>query len=259
MSDFEADNGTTVPGSVDKVRVEGEAAPAEMPSATKLLADMEKLIDQRLASFQPQASTSRNACVDERKKPSKRRRRIESSDSERYDESEVDSGDDLCCDAGDDQDDEGWCTDEDNEEGPELVESIAKYADARMTTLLSKSRLKVKLERLKMPKNSKFLKEVRINRNVFTKLPFPARKQDAKTKRVQKLMAKGMIAACRVAEFVWQIRKEDPCHPNVVAAYDSAFDAITLIGQASFYLNMGRVSFTYDMYEHNKITQRCLM
>lgn len=166
----------------------------------------------------------------------KRARMVEnvSEDTEEACEIEYDEYDE-------EQNEDGWCTDEDDSEGPPIIASISKYVDARFTKELNLEKVKEKIERYPPPSNTAYLKECRINQSIYDKISLGAKKRDGRLKKIQSLIARGATAACKVAEFIFERNKESK---EIVdkTYYDAAFDAITFMGQASYHLNMRRVS-----------------
>lgn len=59
---------------------------------------------------------------------------------------------------------------------------------------------------------------------------------------IQGLVSKGVIASVRAAEFVFHLMMNTPEMVGLKDAYEAIFDIITMCGQASYRLNMSRVS-----------------
>lgn len=151
-------------------------------------------------------------------------------------ESDSDSG------SEDEANDEAWCTDDEDEQAPAIAGSIAAYIDKRLTVGIPYAKLKEKMDRTKPPANTKYLSKVKINSSIYQKLPKYPRKRDGKLGQVQHLIAKGIMAAAQVAEYIFNMNKQSGRDDELKRIYEAAFDGLTLMGQASLRLNMVRVS-----------------
>ena len=87
-----------------------------------------------------------------------------------------------------------WCTDESDDLSPEIAGSIACYIDKRMTTRVASKKLKAKLERIKPPSNTKYLRDVKVNAAIYNKLPLLSKKRDGRLRRIHGVLSKGIMA-----------------------------------------------------------------
>lgn len=173
-----------------------------------------------------------------------KRKRVE--DSDEYEESSEDD------DIDEQPEEESWLTeDEEEDEGPELATTIVSYVKSKVLKRVPKEQLKKKMLRQKIPKNMRCAKEVKVNGAIYDKLSRFAKKRDAGFRNIQGQIGKAIVAMSKVAEKVLKMSKKEEPEKAVDAwgneMYDNVFDAITIASQASFQLNMKRVSENYNV------------
>ena len=143
-------------------------------------------------------------------------------------------------------DESGWLTDNDDEdEGPEINKNVAMYIDTKLLKRLPRDQMRTKLERQKKPKNVVHAKETRVNPPIYNRMSKFAKQRDGAIKSIQGFVIKAVIAMSKVASVVIKASKNEEkkaADEWAQEIYTDVFDAITLACQASFSLNMRRVS-----------------
>ena len=151
------------------------------------------------------------------------------------------------------EEEDAWLTvDEELETAEEINVNVANYIDTKLTKRLTNEQLKTKIARQQRPKNVKYAREVKINSAIYNRLNSYAKKRDSSYKRIQGLMARSVVAMGKVAQDIIAMQKEKVSKKSVVdwskSMYNNVFDGITLASQASYHINMRRVSINCIIY-----------
>lgn len=135
-------------------------------------------------------------------------------------------------------------TDTEEDYGPDINEKVAQYINIKLTTRVNKAKMTQKLDRQKRPQNLKYGQETKINTPIYKKLSKRARLFDSNLMTMQKLCVKSVIASSKTATKVIEMMGSENPEIQGLAKdiYDDVFDSITFAAQASFSINMKRVS-----------------
>lgn len=111
---------------------------------------------------------------------------------------------------------------------------------------MDKEKLKKKLRRHKTPSNLKLATEQKINAPILQQLSKYARMNDTDLKKIQGLMIKSVMAMSKVAKEILNLQhlKGEPEKQEIgQKLFEDTFDSLALAAQASYNINMKRVSW----------------
>lgn len=122
---------------------------------------------------------------------------------------------------------------------------VAEYLDNKLTGPAVAESLKTKKARQARPENSKFAQAVVVNSVIYKRLDKRTKSIDGGLRQIQELAVKAAVAASKVATRVIEMMKSDSTELQAMgkSMYDDAFDALCLSSQASYKVNMNRVSY----------------
>lgn len=136
-------------------------------------------------------------------------------------------------------------SDEEEEVDDEVNNKVAAYVNDKMTLGMSQQKLESKFKRAKRPKNV-MAKDVKINKVLYKSIPEASRKRDMGLRKINSTVGKAVNNLSKVASWLHNTKAGHKIsEEELKQLHMQLFDGLGLICNASWQINIKRVSYIY--------------